>query len=302
MLGAAAAAIGAGKLVSGMANRRTDHRDEEYSAVSTETPRRHRPGRGGGTTLSEFSSEYTDYPRRPDETQTSLLPPSAYPAGRGRTDHAGRRPMTPEPLRSRGRDFDESEYSSYVSPSRRPQDRGHGEGVAKGILGGLGMGWLAKKLADRRAKKEEDRLRDEEDSRSGVSGSRFTGDGYPSPSRRDSRRPSVVRRGTGYPTDTLLSTEITESSIETRPVGSSYTARPSTAQAGAAPPFVPVPGPGNHSRSHSQVRHDPVAMPPMPPDPHGILHSVGGLIRVVCKQPSTAPSLITSQTGQRKGR
>lgn len=39
-LGGALAGLGAGKLVSGFANRRRGRRDEEYSAVYTETPRR----------------------------------------------------------------------------------------------------------------------------------------------------------------------------------------------------------------------------------------------------------------------
>ncbi|GAB0138208.1 hypothetical protein EsDP_00006449 [Epichloe bromicola] len=281
LLATAAAALGAGKLVSGVMSRRNDRRhDEEYSAVSTETPRRHRSGRGGGTTLSEFSSDYTDYSRRPDETHSSLLPPSAYPAGRGPDP---RRPVTPQPLHSRGRDLDESDYSSYVSPSRRPQDDRRGGGLARGMLGGLGMGWLAKKLADRRARKELDRLREEDDMRSGISGSRYTGDGYPSPSRRDSRRPPPIRRATGHPGTTDLSelSSVTNSSVETRPIGSSYTAGPSTTHTGTAPPVVPVPAPapvpesGNHSRSRSRsrARHASASMPAMPADPHGILHS-----------------------------
>ncbi|TWU73517.1 hypothetical protein ED733_002613 [Metarhizium rileyi] len=275
-LATAAGAIGAGKLFSSMMNRRNDRRDEEYSVVSTETPRRHRSGRGDGTTLSEFSSDYTDYPRRPDETQTSLLPPSANPAGRSGPG----RPVTPQPLHSRNRsEYEDSDYSSYVSPSRRPRDDRRGGGFAKGILGGLGMGWFAKKFADRRARKEEDRLRDEEDMRSGVSGSRFTGDGYPSPSRRDSRRPPTVRRGTGHPGASALSemSDLTESSIDTRPVGSSYTAGPTSTHTTTAPPIVPVPVPGrgrhSTSRSRSHARSRSVSMPPMPPDPHGVLHS-----------------------------
>lgn len=274
VIGTAAAAIGAGKLVSGMMNRRNDRRDEEYSAVSTETPRRHN-SRRDGTTLSEFSSDYTDYPRRQDETQTSLLPPSAPPPGRGGPG----RPVTPQPLHSRGRgEYEDSDYSSYVSPSRRQQDGGRGGGLAKGILGGLGMGWFAKKLADRRSRKEDDRIRDEEDMRSGLSGSRFTGDGYPSPSRRDSRRPPPVRRATGHPGTSILSeTDMTESSIEPRNVGSSYTAGPTSTHTGTVPPIVPVPVPGSggrsRSRSRSRARSDSVSMPPMPGDPHGILHS-----------------------------
>lgn len=301
ILGTAAAAVGAGKLVSGMMNRRSDRRDEEYSAVSTETPRRFRSGRRDGTTLSEFSSDYTDLSRRPDETQTSLLPPSAHPAGRGPPG----RPVTPQPLHSRGRgEYEDSEYSSYVSPSRRPQDDRRGGGLAKGILGGLGMGWFAKKLADRRARKEDDRLRDEEDMRSGVSGSRFTGDGYPSPTRRDSRRPPVVRRATGHPGTSTLSemTDVTESSVETRPVGSSYTAGPTSTQTGTIPPIVPIPGPGGHSRSRSRsrVRDESVSMPPMPGDPQGILHSeASSQVSSADSRPQRRPSERRRRAGER---
>ncbi|XWW93561.1 hypothetical protein V2A60_001495 [Cordyceps javanica] len=193
-LAGVAAAVGAGGLAANLMKKR-NNRDEEYSAVSTETLRRHRSGRGG---RSDYSSEYTDdY----TPTQTSLLPPSANPTNTRttRTGDTGR-PTTPRSSYPSRRDYDDSEYSSYVSPShRRPEeDRGSGGGIAKGILGGLGMGWIAKKLADRRSKKQEDRLREEEDMRTGTSVSRFTGDGYPSPTRKDSRRPPPIRRQTGY--------------------------------------------------------------------------------------------------------
>lgn len=275
VIGSAAAAMGVSKLVSGFMGRRSERRDEEYSAVSTETPRRHRSGRGDATTLSEFSSDYTEYPRRPEETQTSLLPPSANAPGRGDP----RRPITPQPMHSRGRELEESEYSSYVSPSRRPQDDRRGTGVAKGILGGLGMGWFAKKLADRRARREEDRLREEEDMRSGLSGSRFTGDGYPSPTRRDSRRLGPVRRATGHPGAGVAPSEmtsITESSIDTRPMETSYAhGAASTTHPDTVPAVLSVPGPGARarSRSRSQVRSEHVSMPPMPPDTHSVVHT-----------------------------
>lgn len=267
----AAAALGAGKLASNLMNRRNDRRDDEYSAVSTETPRRHRSGRGA---RSDYDSEYTDEYGR-DQTQTSLLPPSANPAGNtyaSRHGPSSEYPTTPRRSHAPGRDYGDSEYSSYVSPSRRPAAERSGGGLAKGILGGLGMGWIAKKFADRRARKEEDRLRDEEDMRSGLSGSRFTGDGYPSPTRRDSRRPPPMRRQTGYPGESELS--MTESSIEPpRPEDPFGGPRPPPPGSGPVPPVTPVHG--GHSRSRSRSRHDvdPVSMPPMPSDPHGILHS-----------------------------
>ncbi|KAJ2955953.1 hypothetical protein NQ176_g11354 [Zarea fungicola] len=198
LLGGAAAALGAGGLAANLMKKK-NNRDDEYSAVSTETPRRHRSGRGA---RSDYSSELTR-----GYTEASSLPPSAYPTNTRttRTGDTGR-PMTPpQSSRPPRHDYDDSEYSSYVSPSqRRPGETsgrgdgggGGGGGFAKGLLGGLGMGWIAKKMADRRSKKQNDRIRDEEDMRSGTSVSRFTGDGYPSPTR-DSRRPPPARRQTG---------------------------------------------------------------------------------------------------------
>ncbi|KAG5752005.1 hypothetical protein H9Q69_002343 [Fusarium xylarioides] len=235
------AVLGLGKLFS-KKNRTRDEDYSEYSAVSTETPRRHRATASAPTmtdfTRTDFTSDVTPNNRRePDITRTSLLPPSGNrppppamsqmrsAADGSYTETALSSPppsVTPRAKRyppNSGRSFfEESDYSSYVSPSRRPQPEKSGGGFAKGLLGGLGFGWFAKKMADRRAAKEEQRLRDEEDLRSGTSLSRFTGgDGHDSPTRRDSRRP-IERRQTGYPpTDTLLSTEMSESTIEPRP-------------------------------------------------------------------------------------
>ncbi|RBR03280.1 hypothetical protein FVER53590_06899 [Fusarium verticillioides] len=235
------AVLGLGKLFS-KKNRTRDEDYSEYSAVSTETPRRHRATASAPTmtdfTRTDFTSDVTPNNRRePDITRTSLLPPSGNrppppamsqmrsAADGSYTETALSSPppsVTPRGKRyppNSGRSFfEESDYSSYVSPSRRPPPEKSGGGFAKGLLGGFGFGWFAKKMADRRAAKEEQRLRDEEDLRSGTSLSRFAGgDGHDSPTRRDSRRP-IERRQTGYPpTDTLLSTEMSESTIEPRP-------------------------------------------------------------------------------------
>ncbi|KAH7143894.1 hypothetical protein EDB81DRAFT_605487, partial [Dactylonectria macrodidyma] len=323
-LGGAAAAIGAGKLASGLMNKRDRHRDDEYSAVSTETPQKYRSGRGAPT-MTDFTSDVTQTTRRgPDMTQTSLFSPPRNarnprnPAttilSRSEVDSrmdseldsrldsrlSSQPPTTPRRAthanRFSRRSFDESDYSSYVSPSRKPQEVRASGGIAKGFFGGLGMGWFAKKLADRRAQKEEQRLRDEEDMRSGTSVSRFTGDGYASPTRKPSRRPPPQRRQTGYARDTVLSSEMTESSIEPRPHRGPYmphteisTLPPSTLPASTLPPstlppstmapstippsaLLPVAG-GDGSGSRHDVEH--VSMPPMPADPQGIL-AVGG--------------------------
>ncbi|ATY63514.1 Cytochrome b561 ferric reductase transmembrane [Cordyceps militaris] len=290
-LATVAAAVGAGGLAANFMKKR-NNREEEYSAVSTDTPRRNRSGRGQ---RSDYGSEYTDdY----TATQTSLLPPSANPATTYTTRTTGDtgRPTTPRSSYPSRRDHDESDYSSYVSPShRRPAENsggGGGGGVAKGILGGLGMGWIAKKLADRRNKKQEERLREEDDMRSGTNVSRFTGDGYPSPTR-DSRRPPPVRRQTGYGapygTDTALS-EMTESSIDHPPrVG----ARSDNIQ--------PVPMPLRPPRSSGPPVSEPVSMPSMPADPHGVLHSgaEGSLVSTDASAPQRRPSERRRKAGER---
>ncbi|CAG7562908.1 unnamed protein product [Fusarium equiseti] len=264
--------LGLGKLFA-KKNRPQDGDYSEYSAVSTETPRRHRATRSAPSmsdvTRTDITSSTTPDRRRDtdargpppvmsqmrsaaDGTETALSspPPSVNPRSKR------------YPPNSRRSVFEESDYSSYVSPSRRPQPEKSGGGFAKGLLGGLGFGWFTKKMADRKAAKEEQRLRDEEDLRSGTSLSRFTADPYDSPGRRDDRRP-IQRRQTGYPpTETVLSTEMSESTIEPRPTRGNYvdpTEKDST--------VIPVGRAGNHSRRNSEH----VSMPAMPPDPRGIL-------------------------------
>ena len=276
VLGGAAAAVGAGALVSNFMNRRADRRrDEEYSAVSTETPRRHRPARGTGV-YSEYGTDITGDPRR-DGTDTSLLPPSAQPPAMAGAISAAdsrlgsRRPVTPRQshVRPAGAEFEDSEYSSYVSPSRRPPEERQGGRFAEGIMAGLGMGWISRRLEQRRARKQENRIMEEEEMRAGSQGSRFTGDGYPSPTRRDSRRPPV-RRQTGF--EEPARTEMTESTIEDR-AGDGYgPPAPAPPVHAEVVPAILTPG---HGRGHSRSRLDAesTSMPAMPPDTHGVFHS-----------------------------
>ena len=299
VLGGAAAAVGAGKLVSNWMDRRDRRRDDEYSAVSTETPRRNRPGRTAAA-YSEFDSEMTPDLRRngrADETQSSLLPPSAHPTTMAGAISAAdqrmgsRRPVTPPQSHGRPRPgasyVEDSEYSSYVSPSRRPMDDrpgggGGGGGVAKGLMAGLGMGWLAKKFSGRKGRREEEeRLHEEEEMRLGNTPSRYTGDGYPSPTRRESTsRIPPPRRPIKMPGESVLSSEVTDSTVEPRPSGG-YNAPPPPMHGGppVAPPVL-VPGSGGRgsrppgSGSGSRQNLNPISMPTMPDDPHGILHSV----------------------------
>ncbi|KAL6871978.1 hypothetical protein J3F83DRAFT_733328 [Trichoderma novae-zelandiae] len=265
-LGGAAALFGAGKLFSNFMSRR-DQRDEEYSAVSTETPHRNRSGRG--TTISEFNSEYTD--------DASTVPPSRAPAPTQTASAYGGRRLSPPRSHVRSdaaprRDvYDDSEYSSYVSPSRRTQDAGGGGGgFAKGVLASLGVGWIAKKLADRRAKKEEDeRLREEEEMQSGTQFSRYSNTEYSSPVRRDSRRPPPQRRSTVTGTEY---SDTTESTFDTQTELSALPPKGPLSAAVRVPPSTSALVPGDAPPAR---RGERLSMPAMPSDPHGLLHSDG---------------------------
>ncbi|KAJ0309122.1 hypothetical protein COL5a_001242 [Colletotrichum fioriniae] len=283
------AVLGAGKLVSNLMKRKEKRTyDEEYSAVSVETPRR-RPSRSYPAT-----SEYTDYtdwtedtppPRRGPRDGPILPAPGGPTAAAAALSAAEPRTNRPPHARTRSQySFEDSEYSSYVSPSRRREDQpaGAAGGAGKGILAGLGLGWFAKKMADRKAKRaEEQRIREEEDMRSGITGSRYTGDGFHSPSRdrRGSRRMSGRRP---RPPMSALSTEITQmtesSELEPRPPGTGYGGPPMPPLSAGPPPPPGGPGiypVGDHSRttySRHEVVESGVSMPSMPPDPAGVLH------------------------------
>lgn len=315
------AGLGVGALIgrlTGRGNRRTE--DEEYSAVATDTPSRRRNSRSGrrhGGAVTEYSDESEGYRR--DGRRSPLLPgpggPSAMAAAISAVEArpgASRpvRPLTPQRSHRRGdsriESILDSDYSSYVSPSRRGQREDHGTGAAeKGLLAGLGLGWFAKKMKDRRDRKEEDRLRvEEEERRAGQHAPRYTGDGHEfssPPRRRESRhvsiRPTPVRTGTeashmteesslieprplsGYdpplqplPTDDYRQYQPPQHPGPVPPPVGQY-APQTHAAAPPVPVVIPVPG-GNTSHSRTQSRHsfvDQATMPPMPPDPQGIL-------------------------------
>jgi hypothetical protein len=260
----------AGKLLSGVMNRQKEPQYADgYSAVSTETPpRRDKYGRRPGA-VSEYS-DYTVETRRNAGTESLLPPPGGNPV---RVAHAmsaaderyarPRTPTRPTHVRTQSGYGEPSDYSSYVSPSRRPRDQQGGGGrvaaAGGGILATLGMGWLAKKFADRKARREEERrLREEEDLRSGVMSSRYTGDGYSSPSRVGTRKPSGRRPPMASTIGTSVTgyTEDSSSRLEDRPGNTRFGGPPMPPlQAGSAPP----------------PQH--VDMPPMPPDPQGVLHT-----------------------------
>jgi hypothetical protein len=302
---AAGAGLGAGALVSKMMNRRSGRHDDEYSAVATDTPSRaRRYGPASEITESTDYTERTEDVRRHPSThdrQSSILPAP-------RPGAAGDRPRPMTPQRSHAATsrldstVDTSDYSSYVSPSRAAPERRRSGGAGKGFLAGIGLGFLAKMGKDRRDRREEERLRDEEerrreeeeDRRAGKRSSRYTGDGYPSPSRRESRRrPHRPRPPPSAVTTTVSSMMSGESSIEPRgdtpyepaPPGGRIPPGPvpvpgappvpvaNTGGPSAAPLPVPVPMPaGGASAPHSRYDvTEPVAMPPMPVDPQGIL-------------------------------
>ncbi|KAI1082199.1 hypothetical protein F5B20DRAFT_532541 [Whalleya microplaca] len=281
--------FGAGALAKRIKDRREKRRydDEEYSAVETDTPSRFtgpssraRPPRTHHDhyTESDFTEDRSELPggRRP---RTPILPGPGDPvAAAAALSAAEPRPSTPRPSRarpahSRQDSHDISSYSSYVSPSRRTrEDEESGRSKAsKGLLAGLGLGWLAKKMKGNTDKNaEEDRLKMEDERRDGRHGSRYTGDGYGTPTRPSRRRPPP----SSAPTGTSFTRDTESSMLEARPPGTSVGGPPMPPLGpGGVPPIVPMPGPRSHShsRSRSRSRHG-ISMPPMPPDPHGVLH------------------------------
>ncbi|KAK6834285.1 hypothetical protein PG987_008979 [Apiospora arundinis] len=271
----AAGALGAGALTKKFLDRRESrkHGDEEYQSVATDTPGRNRLKRPARSeyTESEFSDEMTDLNSR--VRGKPILPGPGNPTAMAAAMSAAERPerpITPRPSHARPGDSRlestlDSDYSSYVSPSRRArEERDTGGNAGKGLLAGLGLGWFAKKLADRKDRKADaDRLRYEEERRDGHHGSRYTGDGYGSPTRKPSRR-YTAPAGTAT---TMTGDSDFSSVIDTRPTGAGH----------GGPPMPPLGAAGaaaaaRHSRSHSRDPHGPVDMPPIPPDPHGLLH------------------------------
>ncbi|KOS19455.1 hypothetical protein ESCO_001255 [Escovopsis weberi] len=222
----------------------------KYSAVNTDTPWRQRSERA--TTISEFNSEYTN--------DASTVSPSNHPAGTTMSAamESSRTPRYPGRAADNGppRGYPaDSEYSSYVSPSRRATQRdasGGGNGAANGILAGLGLGWLGRKLSKRGKNQREapPSMRDDDDYyRSPTEYSRQTREGD---SPRRSRPPA--RRYSNVGTETALS-EITESSFAPRPQDNPPRARPRTPtkkDSMVPPALVISPDSGN---SRTEISH-----------------------------------------------
>ncbi|RDL40740.1 uncharacterized protein BP5553_00719 [Venustampulla echinocandica] len=256
-----AAVLGVGALAKSWFDKRKDRKHEdEYSSVAPDTPsRRHR--RHDESVISDDTR--LEEGRRP---RTPTLPGPGGPlAGASAMSAGGPGPVTPGRAHrhSRSSSYSSSYDSTQLSPSRRPQSQ---HGVAKGVMAGLGLGWIAKKMNDRKHKKEQDRLDRLEDERieeerrarhgAAPGGPRFTGDGFPT-GRRHGRR--------GEHTESSDLSSILDDPHTIRPGSSIPPVPPAFAAGGAAGATIPPSG----------SRHDitdSVAMPPHPPDPQGILH------------------------------
>ncbi|KAL2074150.1 hypothetical protein VTL71DRAFT_7928 [Oculimacula yallundae] len=258
-VGALFGAAGLAKSFFGRKKRARD--DDDYSSVAHDTPSR-RPARRHSYSDSELT-ESVVVNRMEEGRHGAILPGPGDPVlAAAAISAAAPRPTTPRPVRRSSYDSGSYSYESTLSPSRRPQST---HKARNGVLAGLGLGWFAKKMKDRRDKKEDERLdriereRIEEErlARHGGTPARLTGDGYPNSGRRPQRRPSIT------PSSEL-------SSIITDP----HVIRP-----GAIPPAVVPPpfqpGPIAADMEARRSRYDvtePVSMPPIPHDPQGILH------------------------------
>lgn len=266
-----AAALGAGAFVKNIRDRREKRRfaDEEYSAVATDTPSRVRRQHRDDYTESELSEDRTALGGRGRAASSMVSGPTDRVAAAHALSAAeprSNRPVTPpaaRPAASRVTSYFQSDYfDDYDSPSRRPKDEDRG--VAKGILGTLGLGWFADKLKGRRDKKaEEERLKQEE-RRDARDGSAYT-EGYSTPPRQTRRRPPPSASDL---TRTSLTQDSGSSQLESRPAGTSHSGPPmpplgagAGAGAGPAPP-PPPPGPvPDFSRSRPRPRNNGVPGP-----------------------------------------
>ncbi|KUJ21463.1 uncharacterized protein LY89DRAFT_715632 [Mollisia scopiformis] len=277
-----AAVLGVAGLAKSWYDGRKRRRDEDaYSSVAPDTPSRRNDRRDDRRDDRRRYSDDTESVEvhRMEEGRTNrpILPGPGDPVmAAAAISAAEARPVTPRPVRQGARrdSYDSDSYYDYdstISPSRRPQSS---HGVRNGLLGALGGAWIGKKLSDRRNKKEadrlarleQDRIEEERRARRGQTPQRLTGDGFPA--GRHGRRGSR-----------------TQSSDLSSVIDNPHDIRP-----GAIPPVPPsfaapvaAGAAAGAAISQSQSRHDitqhvmePVSMPPIPPDPQGILHQESG--------------------------
>jgi hypothetical protein len=269
---------------SWMDGRKRRREDDEYSSVAADTPSRRNDRRNDRrddrrNSRRRYSDETESvHVHRMEEGRPSrpiLSGPGDPALAAAAISAAEPRPVTPRPVRQRPRrdsyDSEElSDYDSTISPSRRPQSS---HGVRNGLLAGLGVGWFAKRIKDRRDKKEadrlarieQDRIEDERRARRGKTPQRLTGDGFSGGrhGRRESRTDSTDL-------SSILDNphEINPGSLPPHPVTLADPIRPSGSGAAI-----------NQSRSRHDITQEvvePATMPPIPHDPQGILHQESG--------------------------
>ena len=257
-----AAVLGAAGLAKSWWDRRQRKKDDQYDSVDPDTPSRRRRRHSDSTESIEvhrMEEGRRDRPILPGPGNLALAA-AALSASEPRTN----RPRTPR--RRASYDSIDDSLDSRASPSRRPQSS---HNLEKGVLAGLGLGWFAKKMKDRKDRKDLERLDREEAervererlAREGGTPSRLTGDGYPASPRRKLRRPP--------PSGSSNLSSVIDDPHGVRP--------------GGIPPIPAAMAAGglagaalSQTRSSRQNVVDPVAMPPAPPDPQGILHEDSG--------------------------
>lgn len=257
------AIVGAGALAKSWYDRRQRRKEEdEYSSVAPDTPsRRH----GRHERHDSVSSDSLSVDRM-EQGRPNILPGPGNPAVAAAAISAAERPVMPRPTQpARRHSFDSSYYTDSLSaansPSRRPQST---HKLRNSVVAGVGLGWAAKKWKDRNKRKEQDRLdqleedqriEEERRARQGKTPTKYTGDGFPSSSRRHGRRGSRTHSSD-------LSSIIVDDVHSIRP--------------GAIPPIPAaaaggVAGAALASGGRSSSRHD---LPPsehpsnLPPPPH----------------------------------
>lgn len=256
------AAIGAaGIFASKYLNKKKDRDVEasEYTSVTQDTPHR-RPSKHPRPAYSDYTTTTEDSldaeARRDARRGQNLLPAAggaaAAAAAISAAERPDRRPRTPPPAKSpKTRITRKDSYDSYSdsnSPSRRVEKSNTGRNA---VIGALGLGWLGKKLNDRknerdRIRDEELRRREEEDRRRYGGGRRYTGDGHRP--RRDDM--------TEY-TESDFTSDYT--SVHPRP----GTATTATGVTGGPMPPLNAGRPGQSGRIHEIV--EPIPMPSGPP-------------------------------------